>query len=221
MANYRTSMMGYTNYRQSIASYYDTPQNGDRAYTETMPPQHDLSALVDFLNTVDLEDGPDHLADARSAAGWLARAGLLPKKASLNDRDAGRIRRFREDVRDLIDPGPDGPARRTTLRSLNRALAGIPLALQLDAHGASRIQPPPAEAQSPPQAVLARLAAIVHDAMHDGSWPRLKLCEAGTCRWAFLDASRNRSRQWCKMAVCGNRAKARRFRDRRRPTRSP
>jgi predicted RNA-binding Zn ribbon-like protein len=35
---------------------------------------------------------------------------------------------------------------------------------------------------------------------------RLKIC--GNCGWLFLDRSRNRSRMWCDMAVCGNRAKA-------------
>lgn len=36
---------------------------------------------------------------------------------------------------------------------------------------------------------------------------RLKICP--NCEWLFLDKSRNRSRNWCDMAVCGNRAKAR------------
>lgn len=35
---------------------------------------------------------------------------------------------------------------------------------------------------------------------------RLKIC--GNCGWLFLDRSRNRSRTWCDMAVCGNRVKA-------------
>lgn len=44
---------------------------------------------------------------------------------------------------------------------------------------------------------------------------RLKLCDAHDCGWLFVDASRNRSRRWCDMADCGNRAEARRFRERR------
>ena len=43
---------------------------------------------------------------------------------------------------------------------------------------------------------------------------RVKECAAENCNWLFLDKSRNRSRRWCDMAVCGNRAKARRFRER-------
>ena len=44
---------------------------------------------------------------------------------------------------------------------------------------------------------------------------RLKICP--NCEWLFLDRSRNRSRTWCDMAVCGNRTKARlHYRKRRR-----
>nr|WP_299505359.1 CGNR zinc finger domain-containing protein [uncultured Rhizobium sp.] len=35
---------------------------------------------------------------------------------------------------------------------------------------------------------------------------RMKIC--GNCGWLFLDRSKNKSRYWCDMAVCGNRAKA-------------
>lgn len=35
---------------------------------------------------------------------------------------------------------------------------------------------------------------------------RLKIC--GHCGWLFLDRSKNRSRTWCDMSVCGNRQKA-------------
>lgn len=43
---------------------------------------------------------------------------------------------------------------------------------------------------------------------------RIRICP--NCRWLFLDRSRNRSRLWCDMTVCGNRAKARRHYRRRR-----
>ena len=43
---------------------------------------------------------------------------------------------------------------------------------------------------------------------------RVKECASHDCSWLFLDMSRNRSRRWCDMKVCGNRAKARRFSER-------
>jgi predicted RNA-binding Zn ribbon-like protein len=39
---------------------------------------------------------------------------------------------------------------------------------------------------------------------------RVKECATDNCNWLFLDASKNRSRRWCEMRECGNRAKARR-----------
>jgi predicted RNA-binding Zn ribbon-like protein len=41
---------------------------------------------------------------------------------------------------------------------------------------------------------------------------RVRECASPTCAWLFLDRSRNASRRWCDMTVCGNRAKARRHR---------
>jgi predicted RNA-binding Zn ribbon-like protein len=40
---------------------------------------------------------------------------------------------------------------------------------------------------------------------------RLKLCPGEQCGWLFMDLSKNRSRRWCEMQVCGNRAKSRRY----------
>ncbi|HZR56868.1 MAG TPA: ABATE domain-containing protein [Terriglobales bacterium] len=40
---------------------------------------------------------------------------------------------------------------------------------------------------------------------------RVRECEAETCAWLFMDHSKNQSRRWCDMQVCGNREKAKRF----------
>ncbi|MCY1240531.1 CGNR zinc finger [compost metagenome] len=58
---------------------------------------------------------------------------------------------------------------------------------------------------------IALDAATAHSALSLAANPepdRLKICP--NCGWLFLDRSRNRSRTWCDMAVCGNRSKARR-----------
>jgi predicted RNA-binding Zn ribbon-like protein len=65
-------------------------------------------------------------------------------------------------------------------------------------------------------ASLGRIAIAVHGAMADGSWARLKACRASDCEWAFLDTAKNHSRAWCSMSSCGNREKARAFRERHR-----
>ncbi len=45
---------------------------------------------------------------------------------------------------------------------------------------------------------------------------RVRQCAGDPCGWLFYDASRNRSRRWCNMDVCGNRAKARRHYERQK-----
>lgn len=45
---------------------------------------------------------------------------------------------------------------------------------------------------------------------------RVRFCEGDDCGWVFFDGSRNRSRRWCDMTDCGNRAKVRRFRARQK-----
>ena len=70
---------------------------------------------------------------------------------------------------------------------------------------------------------LARMLwPVAHAAtglLTSGDLDRLKLC-AG-CYWLFLDASRNRSRRWCTMEVCGTQEKVRRYVAKRAARRDP
>lgn len=61
---------------------------------------------------------------------------------------------------------------------------------------------------------LGRIVAAMQEMVADGSWQRLKACRARDCEWAFFDTAKNQSRAWCSMRSCGNREKARAFRQR-------
>ena len=68
-----------------------------------------------------------------------------------------------------------------------------------------------------PEALDAPLWPVVHNAgelLAAGPLDRLRECASDSCGWYFLDPTKNRSRRWCTMSGCGNRAKARRFHDR-------
>ena len=54
------------------------------------------------------------------------------------------------------------------------------------------------------------------DLLTSGDLARVRECAADPCAWLFVDRSKNRSRRWCDMAVCGNRDKVRRHRRRQR-----
>jgi predicted RNA-binding Zn ribbon-like protein len=64
--------------------------------------------------------------------------------------------------------------------------------------------------------ILGPVAAAAIDLLRGDVLDRLKLCDA--CPWLFLDLSRNHSRRWCSMNVCGGTLKMRRYRARRRAT---
>ena len=61
------------------------------------------------------------------------------------------------------------------------------------------------------------LALAARELMTTGSLDRVRACAAETCRWLFLDTSKNHTRRWCDMKVCGNRMKAKRYQARQRP----
>jgi predicted RNA-binding Zn ribbon-like protein len=132
-------------------------------------------------------------------------------------RDFVNTADFEESRDDLTDPA--ARELREAIRTLLRANNG----LAVDVAGASRVLSRAARSADLrvgfADGTLVfestdRILAAVAEAMAEGAWPRLKACRSDTCQFAFVDTARNRSRQWCDMAVCGNREKARRFRSR-------
>jgi len=58
--------------------------------------------------------------------------------------------------------------------------------------------------------ILAPVIRAAADLLTSPDAGRVRECGSDTCSWLFLDRSKNGTRRWCDMAVCGNRAKARR-----------
>lgn len=70
--------------------------------------------------------------------------------------------------------------------------------------------------------ILWRVARSASDMLTSSDLRYVRECDANTCRWIFVDRSKNHSRRWCDMKVCGNRVKARKFyRKSARRARSP
>ena len=66
---------------------------------------------------------------------------------------------------------------------------------------------------APPYAVLGPIVWRAVELLESGPLDRLKECSGGDCASLYLDTSKNHSRQWCSMKVCGNVSKVRRFRE--------
>ena len=172
-----------------------------------------LELVRAFVNTLDVEDGLDALDDREQAQAWLEAHGLDGGEDSVDEEDRQRLIAVREALRTLLDANNSGdPVPLEALAVLNEQSAAAAVALRFDAEGAALVT-----SCGGVDSAIARLLSIVHDSMNDGTWRRLKACPAEDCRWAFYDHSRNRSGTWCEIGKCGNRAKARRFRERHKP----
>lgn len=178
-----------------------------------MPATHDESApgelelVRTFVNTYDLQPAPgkDQVATPAMLRAWFVERGLVDADAPVDAAAFARAIDVREALRALIAAG-GAPAPAVVAR-LEEAAARAPLQVRFDG-GVARLEPTDRGVDG----ALARLLAIVHDAMQTGAWQRMKACGDPTCLWAFFDHSKNRSGVWCNMASCGNRNKARRRR---------
>ena len=178
------------------------PEPGGRA-----PAPGVLRLVQRFVNSVDLEDGPDDLADPEGLREWLTDAGLLAPGETASRADHARALALREAIRDLAGDRTDARA----AAAINEAARRARLHPILDGED-SRLQP----TASGVDAALGRIVAALHAAVADGTWERLKTCDRDHCRWAFYDHSKNQSSHWCSTAGCGVREKNRRAYRRRR-----
>ncbi|WP_412516909.1 CGNR zinc finger domain-containing protein [Actinomadura madurae] len=168
--------------------------------------------LTGFVNTLDVESAADALATPGDLAGWLAGRGLVPDGTRAGDADLRTALTLREGLREAMSAN-HGPREVDLPGDLDDALAALPLRIELTGPRPVLL---PLDPPGTAAAGLARIAAAIMDAVSAGTWPRLKVCQEGTCRWAFVDTSKNRSRAWCSMSTCGNRTKTRAYRARRR-----
>jgi predicted RNA-binding Zn ribbon-like protein len=169
---------------------------GDRA-----PAPGALRLVQLFVNTNDLEDGPEVLPDAAALRAWLIEAGLLDLGEPVTDDDHARAIALREAIRDLV--------------SAHAGLAHDPAAADVvNAYEVRAVLDDPRSrfeaTATGVDGALGQIVAAIHAGIAEGTWPRLKACERDVCRWAFYDQSKNQSGHWCSMAGCGQREKNRR-----------
>ena len=176
--------------------------------TEAAPGQ--LEHVRQFVNTLDVETGTDELDAPAKLASWLAERDLLDARAEVGEAELRRAIELREALRMLLLANNGAALDGHAIETLNRIASGAKLSVRFDPQGSPAL----AVKSSGPGAAVAPIVAVVYETMANGTWSRLKACRADDCQWAFYDRSRNRSGTWCDMAVCGNRAKARAYRDR-------
>jgi len=180
------------------------------------PAPGSLETVRAFVNTLDVDDAVELLDTPAALAAWLGEQGLAGGDGASGTRatqaDLRRAIELREALRAHLLAHHDQPLADGAAATLDAAARRARLTLRFTGSDETALEPEAGGVDG----ALGRLLAIVAAAIEDDTWQRLKVCPADTCQWAFYDASRNRSAVWCDMRVCGNRAKVRGFRERKR-----
>src|SRR5919204_6146925 len=192
-------------------------------------PDHDIelsggNLALDFANTVGgthVRPTHDHLRGYDDVVRFAEVAGALEPsvgkrllaRASRERRRAGAVYELAIALREAIWAVFSALASGETPREADLALIGDAAAagaarsrLVVDRDGVGWSLPPEGDDLERPLWAIARSAA---DVLTSGERDRIRECASPTCEWVFLARSKNRSRRWCDMADCGNRAKAR------------
>lgn len=186
--------------------------------------------VLDFVSTEGGErnDPPERLADYADRARWSAHASVvdddeaerLLHEAEARPAEAARVHGRAIELREAlfrilaamaarVEPAQEDRA--ILDRELAEALAHRKL-VPVDGRFAWEI----AGGEDRLERILWFLVDDASDLLSSELLDRIKECGGPDCSWLFLDESRNRSRRWCEMRECGNRAKQRRYHRRRR-----
>ncbi len=181
---------------------------------------------LDFINTLDNRPIPQRrqelvptyfdMLEWALQAGGVSRSqhADLRRDAESHPREAAAVRLRAVELRECLYKVVSAAVRHrkaseNDLRTFNGFLAGS-LSHQ-------ELRPTPRGyrlelAQSPQlDSILWAIALSASNLLTGADLKHVRECGVGTCRWLFVDRSKNHSRRWCDMKTCGNRIKARKF----------
>jgi predicted RNA-binding Zn ribbon-like protein len=183
---------------------------------------------LDLVNTVSgwNSDPEDWVPDIASFLAWARTCGVLDeeqqKAAARHAKDSpaaaervlASVKELRFALRGLIDSlehrKPAEPGDLSVIDEWKRRLA---LSEQVTVRG-NKIDFTINRDISALELPSLRVTAAALSFLKNLPTARIKTCRARDCGWKFVDQSRNGSRRWCDMAVCGNLAKTRQYRAR-------
>jgi len=186
---------------------------------------------LDLVNTLD-ERPTDHarelIPQAAHFFSWARQAGLLSRKqeekwraeVERKPRESERVHRRVVELRECLfllfssiaagtETAPE------VLAEWNKYLQEALGHYETARKGTGMVW----TARSEVQRFESLLWSIIHSAfllLTGAQSARIRRCASESCDWLFLDTSKRGNRRWCDMTVCGNRAKARRFYQRKK-----
>jgi predicted RNA-binding Zn ribbon-like protein len=173
-----------------------------------------LHLVESFANSVDVDEGLDDLESPERFGGWLAEHGFPGVRPTAEE--LALAVGLRDALREELMAHHGHVAGDDARSRLDGYAARIPLRAVFGAGPASFVP-----LGTGVTAMLGEVLAAMVIAEREGSWHRLKICREDTCQWVFFDRSKNQSKTWCSMRVCGNRNKTKSYRERRRETPAP
>jgi predicted RNA-binding Zn ribbon-like protein len=201
--------------------------------------QHRLPAIfiadslgLDFLNSVatPVDTRVDWLDDGEGLLRWLAQAKLVPahtldelKARAMPgelDKVADQARALREWFRGIVRKHMGRPLTPRALRELeplNKLLERDEAFARITRHhndAGDRLDLQTMRRWRSPESLLLPIGEALAKFVCEEDFTGIKACEGHSCTLMFADRTRSRSRRWCSMAVCGNRAKQAAHRDR-------
>jgi predicted RNA-binding Zn ribbon-like protein len=183
---------------------------------------------LDFLNTVKYRgaaDPHDRLATFKDVAEWARIAGLISDadarnlSRSVRDKpDTAHLRdeicSFREHLRLLFHaPGPRDPAYLTAVTDVEMAISELRPIARIDPVSGALTRDIPVEA---PRDLKARIVSAAAELLTQRSGLGIKTCGGDDCDWLFIDRTKANRRLWCDTRTCGNIARVRRHRSKKK-----
>ncbi len=179
----------------------------------------------DFTNTSSGRGFPshqEHLRSAQSVVDWARHAKVLgPADGEwlrvAVEADDGLARRMLERALELreniyaiaVNVAASGPAPKTGVEMLARTHAACLACAKLTPFEGRYVWSWTPQ-ESAVESVLGPIALSALTTLTQGDLSRIKQCQGEKCGWLFFDTTKNKSRRWCEMEICGNRAKQRR-----------
>jgi len=156
-----------------------------------------LVPLIDFLNSQPIGGRPDAFESAATAEAYLALCGFDAGAVRVTPAGLRQLRALRDALIAVIERPDDGDA----WAAIDEIAGRAKLQVRVAAPGRTELR----SAATGIQAVVDQTIAILHAALADGTWTRVRLCALDACHSAFYDATRSRTQRWHSYAMCGNR----------------
>lgn len=169
-----------------------------------------LQAAADLVNTGRRRDGHDAMSTVEDLAGYFTRWGYTGRH-DRDDAEVAQVRDAREHVGRLWEVDRDEAAE--LVNTMLREADAVPFLVRHDAVDWHLHATAPGATLA--SVIVVEAAMGVVDVVRSDEYGRMKTCAAEDCHAVLVDLSRNRSRRYCDVNGCGNRAHVAAYRARR------